>query len=203
MELLDVYDENGKYIGTEDRKIIHQKALWHKTVHCWLYDKYGYIYFQIRKDEKTFYTTASGHVKSKETLKEAFGREIKEEIGIDINYDKAELIDVVNFKLDRKNKDGSVFKDRAFANVFGYDISNDNLKFSFDPNEVIGLVKVKAKDALDLFKNEKGKINAEIINMDNSITKRLVDFNEFLVNKGETATKKYGKILNYVIDKKA
>lgn len=201
MELLDVYDENGNYIKALDRKIVHQKALWHKTVHCWLYDKYGYVYFQIRKDEKTFYTTASGHVKSKETLKEAFGREIKEEIGIDINYDKAELIDVVNFKLDRKNKDGSVFKDRAFANVFGYDISNDNLKFNFDPNEVMGLVKVKAKDALDLFKNKKGKINAEIINMDNSITKRLVDFNEFLVNKGETAIEKYGKILNYVIDK--
>ena len=201
MELLDVYDENGNYVKALDRKIVHQKALWHKTVHCWLYDKCGYVYFQIRKDEKTFYTTASGHVKSKETLKEAFGREIKEEIGIDINYDKAELIDVVNFKLDRKNKDGSVFKDRAFANVFGYDISNDNLKFSFDPNEVIGLVKVKAKDALDLFQNEKGKINAEIINIDNSITKRLVDFNEFLVNKGETAIEKYGKILNYVIDK--
>lgn len=200
MELLDIYDNEGNHIGTEDRKIVHEKALWHKTVHCWLYDKFGNVYFQIRKDEKTFYTTASGHALAGETLKEAFGREIKEEIGIDINYDKAELIEVVNFKLDRKNKDGSMFKDRAFANVFAYEI-NEHVKFNLDQNEVIGIVKVNAIETLDLFKRENGKINAEIINIDNTITKRLVNFNEFLVNKGETAIGKYGKVLEFVIQK--
>ena len=115
MELLDIYDENGNLIGTEDRKIVHEKGLWHKTVHCWLYDDKGNIFFQIRKEEKTFYTTASGHVSSGETLKEAFGREIKEEIGIDIDYNNAELIEVVNFKLDKVKKDGSVFIDRALS----------------------------------------------------------------------------------------
>lgn len=200
MELLDIYDEKGNYIGTEDRKIVHQKALWHKTVHCWLYDKDGNIYFQIRKDEKTFYTTASGHVSASETLKRAFGREIKEEIGIDIDYEKAELIEVVNFKLDRENKDGTMFKDRAFANVFAYKI-NSTPTFNLDPNEVIGIVKVNAKETLDLFKKENGKISAEIINLDNTITKRLVDFNEFLINKGETAIGKYGNVLKFVINK--
>lgn len=62
--LLDIYDENGILIGTEYRKIVHEKGLWHKTVHCWLYDNYGNIFFQIKKEEKTFYTTASGHVSS-------------------------------------------------------------------------------------------------------------------------------------------
>ncbi len=200
MELLDIYDEKGNHIGTEERKIVHQKALWHKTVHCWLYDKYGNVYFQIRKEEKTFYTTASGHVSAGETLKEAFGREIKEEIGIDIDYNKAELIEVVNFKLDRKNKDGTMFRDRAFANVFAYKI-NDDIDFNMDPNEVIGIVKLRAIDTLNSFKKETGKINAEIINIDNTITKRLVDFNEFLVNKGETAIEKYGKVLEFVIEK--
>ena len=201
MELLDIYDEKGNYIGTEDRKIVHQKALWHKTVHCWLYDKDGNVYFQIRKDEKTFYTTASGHVSAGETLKEAFGREIYEEIGIKLDYEKAELIEVVNFKMDRKNKDGSMFKDRAFANVFGY-LIDDNVTFNMDPNEVIGIVKVSANDALELFKKEQGKINGEIINLDNTIKKRLVNFNEFLVNNGETALKKYGNVLKFIINKK-
>ena len=48
MELLDIYDEKGNLIGTEDRKIVHEKGLWHKTVHCWLYDDKGNIFFQIR-----------------------------------------------------------------------------------------------------------------------------------------------------------
>lgn len=200
MELLDIYDEKGNHIGPKERKIVHQNALWHKTVHCWLYDKFGNVYFQIRKDEKTFYTTASGHVSAGETLKEAFGREIKEEIGIDIDYNEAELIEVVNFKLDRENKDGSMFRDRAFANVFAYKIDS-KINFNMDPNEVIGIVKVNAKDTLDLFKKENGKINAEIINLDNTITKRLVDFNEFLVNKKETAIEKYGNVLEFVIEK--
>lgn len=202
MELLDIYDENGNFIGTEDRNIVHQNALWHKTVHCWLYDKFGNIYFQIRKDEKTFYTTASGHVASGETLKEAFGREIKEEIGINVSYEKAKLIEVSNFKMDKIKKDGTLFKDRAFANVFGYQL-NEKVTFNLDPNEVIGLVKVNAKDALELFKKKKGKINAIIINTDNTLTKKLVDLDDFLVNKGETAIKKYGKVLEFVINKTA
>jgi len=43
MEYLDIYDENGNYLGKEDRSIVHRDALWHKTVHCWLYDKYGNV----------------------------------------------------------------------------------------------------------------------------------------------------------------
>lgn len=54
MEYLDTYDEQGNFIKKEDRKIVHELGLWHNTVHCWLYDKLGNIYFQIRSDEKNF-----------------------------------------------------------------------------------------------------------------------------------------------------
>ena len=72
-----------------------------------------------------------------------------------------------------------------------------------DPNEVTGLVKVNAKDALDLMKNAKGTINAEIIRNENGnivTEEKQVDFNDFLVNKGETGLGKYGQVLNKVID---
>ncbi len=39
MEYIDIYTENGEMIGKEDRSVVHRDALWHKTVHCWLYDK--------------------------------------------------------------------------------------------------------------------------------------------------------------------
>lgn len=114
MEYLDIYDENGKYLGKEDRNTVHRDALWHNTVHCWLYDKKGNIYFQIRKDEQKLYTTSSGHVKACETIKEGFGREIEEEIGIKVDYDKAEFVNVYKFIMDKEEKDGIIFKDRAF-----------------------------------------------------------------------------------------
>lgn len=201
MEYLDTYDENKNFLGKQPRDYVHQNGLWHNTVHCWLYDNTGNIYFQIRSDEKTFYTTASGHVLAGETVKQAFGREIKEEIGVNIDYENADLVNIVTWKMDKQKADGTMFKDRAFANVYVHEYKGDYREFNFD-SEVDGVVKVNAKQALELFKNGAGKINAEIITTENGKnvqTERKVDFNEFLVNKHETAIGKYGDILNKVI----
>ena len=204
IEYLDIYDENQNYLGKETRSYVHENALWHKTVHCWLYDKEGNIYFQIRHDSGTFYTTASGHVLALETVKEAFGREIKEEIGISLNYEKAELVNVVPFKMDKIKKDGSIFRDRAFANVFIYLLEENNHFFTFDPNEVDGLAKMNAKDVLNLLEQEEGTIPASIItNQDNKIIteKKMVGISNFLINEGETGIGKYGDVLKAVIEK--
>ena len=203
MEYLDTYDENKKFLGKQTRDYVHANALWHNTVHCWLYDKQGQVYFQIRADEKTFYTTASGHVLAGETIKEAFGREIKEEIGVEIDYEKADLVAVVVWKMDKKKADGTMFLDRAFANVYVKEIEIDFEDYHFDPLEVDGIVKVGAKQALELFKKETGTIPAELIineNGHNKKIKRNVNFNEFLVNKHETAFEKYGVVLNKIIE---
>ena len=203
MEYLDIYDENGIFLRKEDRKIVHRDALWHKTVHCWLYDKEGNIYFQIRKEEKQLYTTASGHVQAGETVKEGFGREVKEEIGINVNYNEATLVDIVKFVLDRPSKDGGMFRDRAFANVYVCEFDNNYDEFNFDENEIDGLVKVNAKETLELLEKESGEIYCErIIKKDNHNIgiPSTVSFEEFLVNNGETAIGKYGDVLKKVIE---
>ncbi len=200
MEKLDIYNENGEFIGTEDRKVVHEKGLWHKTVHCWLYDKDGNIFFQRRADRGTLYTTSSGHLSAGESVTEAFQREIKEEIGLDIDASDATFVAIVPFKMDRVKEDGSIFKDRAFANVY-VDLYEGNYQdFQMDPNEVSGLVLVNAKEALDLFKKENGQIKGKEITLDNQIVERNIDFTEFLVNDGETALEKYGDVLKKVIE---
>lgn len=204
MEYLDYYDENKNYLGYKSREEVHTLGLWHNTVHCWLYDSMGNVYFQIRKDSNTFYTTASGHVLKGETIKQAFKREIFEEIGINIDSSDATLVDVVTWKMDKIKADGSKFIDRVWANVY-VDLFDDDInKFNFDPNEVLGLVKVNAKDALILFQKEEGNIPALIIKQDENkkiVTEnRNVDFNEFLVNEHETAYSKYSDILKKVIE---
>ena len=132
MEYLDIYDENHNYLGKEERSIVHRDALWHNTVHCWLYDNQGNVYFQIRKDEGKLYTTASGHVLSGETVKQGFGREIREEIGLKINYEEANLVNVNKFVIDLVKKDGSLFRDRAFSNVYLYEYDGNDKDFNFD-----------------------------------------------------------------------
>lgn len=200
MELLDIYDEQGNYLGEEDRKVVHEKGLWHKTVHCWLYDEAGHVFFQRRSDRHTLYTTASGHLKAKETVKEAFKREIKEEIGISIDSSDATFVAVVPFKMDRVKDDGSLFKDRAFANVY-VDLYEGNYQdFALDKEEVLSLVLVDAKEALELFKKETGSIKGLEITYDNKKIEKEIAFSEFLVNDGETAFEKYGQILAKIIE---
>ena len=203
MEYLDIYDENQNHIGKEERNVVHRDALWHKTVHCWLYDKKGNVYFQIRRKEGKLYTTASGHILAGETVKQGFGREIEEEIGIKVNIDEAKLVDVVKFMLDKVKDDGSIFRDRVFANVYVCEYEGDEVNFNFDDSELAGLVRVNASETLELLKNENGKIHGDvIIKVDdvNKVENKEIDFQDFLVNKGEVAIEKYGDILNKVID---
>ena len=203
MEYLDIYDENQNYLGKEDRNVVHRDALWHKTVHCWLYDNDGNVYFQIRKKEGKLYTTASGHILAGETVKQGFGREIEEEIGIKVNIDEAKLVDVVKFMMDKVKDDGSVFRDRAFANVYVCQYDGDEVGFNFDDSELAGLVRVNASETLDLLKKENGKIFGDVITkVDdiNTVENKEIDFQDFLVNKGEVAIEKYGDILNKVIE---
>jgi isopentenyldiphosphate isomerase len=202
MEILDYYDENHNYLGKEDRQVIHKNALWHDTVHCWLFDKSGNVYFQIRKDEGTLYTTASGHVLSGESVKEAFGREVKEEIGVDVDYNKADLVNIYVFKMDKIKKDGTEFKDRAFANVYICEFNGSYSDFNFDKNELDGLVKVNVKSALELFKNGNGKIEGETIKFCDDkiqVSNSTINFSDFLVNENETAITKYGDILEKIL----
>lgn len=203
MEYLDIYDENENYIGKEERGIVHRDALWHKTVHCWLYDKQGNVYFQIRKKEDKLYTTASGHILAGETVKQGFGREIKEEIGIDVNYEEATFVYVYKFVMDKEKSDGTVFRDRAFSNAYICEYEGKDEDFKFDPEELNGLVKVNAKEALDLFQKENGRIRGTVIRYGedkNTIENKIICFEDFLVNKGETAIEKYGKIMNKIIE---
>lgn len=172
MEYLDIYDENGNYIGKETRENVHKNALWHKTVHCWLYDKEGNVYFQIRADVNKLYTTASGHIKAGETVKQGFAREIKEEIGINVNYEKAELVNIYTFTMDKQKSDGSMFRDRAFSNVYVCEYNGNGKDFNFDTSEVTGLVKVNAQDTLDLINGTKQSISSIVYkNINNTVEK--------------------------------
>ena len=203
MEYLDIYDEEGNYLGKEERKIVHRDALWHKTIHCWLYDNNGNIYFQVRKDKQKLYTTASGHVQAGESLEEAFRREIEEEIGYKVDYQESKLIEINKFILDREEPDGSIFKDRAFANVYACIFKGSLDEFNFDENELSGIVKINAKETLDILKRENGNIKATKCYKENGkiLLKEIdISFADFLVNPGEIAITKYGKVLEFIIN---
>lgn len=203
MEYLDYYDEEGNYLGCETREEVHKRGLWHNTVHCWLYTEDGKVIFQIRKDSKKLYTTSSGHVNSKESVEEAFRRETKEEIGINIDSKSAKLIDISTWIMDKVKSDGTLNKDRAKAHIFIASHAMDGInKFKFDRDEVEGVALVDALDTLKLFKHEKDQIEALFITTIDGVNveqKRLVSCEDFLTLNGETEIDKYGHILESIV----
>ena len=200
MENLDIYDENMLPIGVENRTVVHQKGLWHKTVHCWLYDKQGNVYFQIRQDSGKLYTTASGHVLAGETLNQAFRREVREEIGIDVETKNATLVEINAWRMD-KVKQGVPFIDRAFANVYINCWEDDAINFKFDETEVLGLVKVHASQCLELLKGNVKSIAGEKITQ--TVQRVPITMDDFLIFPNEIGLIKYGKILQSIMARTA
>ena len=195
MENLDIYDEYMNKIGTESRDIVHRNGLWHKTVHCWMYDENGNIYFQIRADSGKLYTTASGHVLSGETVRDAFHREILEEIGIDTDVSNAIALEVVFWRQDKPERE---WHDRAFAHVYANKLPLNFTDFHFQPDEVAGLVRVNAGDCLDLLMNKKPEIPAIKISSD-GVKNIEISGKDFLTASNENAVVKYGHVLQSIM----
>ncbi len=70
----------------------------------------------------------------------------------------------------------------------------------YDENELDGVVKVNAKEVLDLFNEKKNNIDAHIYKNNIGIVKKNVAREDFLVNKGETLLTKYKDVLDKVIE---
>ena len=195
MEYLDIYDEYMNKIGQETRDTVHQNGLWHKTVHCWMYDDAGNIYFQIRADSGKLYTTASGHVLSGETVRDAFRREIREEIGLDTDVSGATPLEVVFWRQDKPQKN---WHDRAFAHIYANKLPTEFTDFHFQPDEVTGLVRINAQECLDLLMDKRAFVRAIKITA-NTSTDIDITKNDFLVASDEIPIVKYGFVLQSII----
>lgn len=198
-EMLDFYDREMNHLGVETRENVHARGLWHKTVHCWLYDEQGNIYFQIRTDTGTLYTTASGHMQAGEAIDDALRREIMEEVGYAIDPTEKELLAVDVWTMCSE-KCGVKKQDNVFANVYMCRVDSNNLKFKFDESEVSGAVRVNATDALNLFLGTRDNINGTLFD-NNGRHDIVVTADKFLLCPGEVAILKYGRQLKFVCDR--
>ncbi len=204
-EFLDIYDENGNHIGVEDRNIVHQDGLWHKTIHCWIVKDKNHILFQKRSSKlldnpNKLYTTSSGHVQVGETLHDAFVREVSEELGISVSKPQ-KLFEQV-YKTDFMRKDNSEYHDRAFCNVFFAFCDLPLTEYRLQEEELDGIVEVDIREVLALFKGEVEKINSTMYLVEDgvySLEKKELGLSNFLCNPTETYYEKYGRVLEEIL----
>ncbi len=157
-ELLDIYDEALKHIGVKTRADVHRDGDWHQVFHCWVIgreaDGQPFLILQKRRDYLDYPNkidiSAAGHLAAGETIRDG-PRELEEELGLPVDYD--DLIPLGRrVGIYRIGK----FVDRQICHVFLYENNLPLEKYRYQPDEIAGLVKLPAQDALKLFS---GQIN--------------------------------------------
>lgn len=83
-ELVDIVDADNKVVGTVDVETAHTERLMHRVVGIFVYDRNGSLFLQSGNKFQKIDLSVGGHVQAGESYAQAAQRELKEELGLDI-----------------------------------------------------------------------------------------------------------------------
>lgn len=134
MEIIDVYDKNGILVGNATKKEAHDKGLWHRAAHVWIFNSQGKILLQKRAPGKLsspgkWDLSAAGHVSAGEDIDSAAARELFEELGLKADHSVMKKLCVRRSSKIRPNYHNNEF-DHVYLLKFDGDISDLNLQTS-------------------------------------------------------------------------
>jgi isopentenyldiphosphate isomerase len=171
-EIIEVFDENLKKIGTARRDEAHKSGAWHRTFHCWVISGIngGKVLFQKRGRHKKLFPnyldiTAAGHYIAGEHPQDGV-REILEELGIKVKF--SELIPL-GIKFDVA-KVGEI-TNREFCDVFLLRRDMRPKDYVLNPEEVEGLVEMDLMDGLEMFMGNIKEVSVKGIEWDAEVKK--------------------------------
>ena len=156
-EELKIYDleMNPAYPFQATRKEAHRLGMWHKHFDCWITRRDiddDYVIFQLRSDKKSSFkncleVTASGHIAAEEDVKDGI-REVQEELGITIEYNKLRFLGIFRNIMNVKETDK---KEREFCYTYAAESECQLEDFNLQQEEVAGVYEAKISDALKFF----------------------------------------------------
>ncbi|MBQ1827322.1 MAG: NUDIX domain-containing protein [Erysipelotrichaceae bacterium] len=154
-ELLDIVDENNIPTGeVMDKKTVHEKGFFHRTVHTWLVNDRGEMLLQLRshlKDSLPDYwdISSAGHVQSGETYPQAAVRELKEELGVTADENDLIFICDVSYFSEKNNE-------FAKAYVLRTDLKQED--FTFPDREVEAVRYIPYRQLREMIKDPGNRI---------------------------------------------
>lgn len=88
-EIFDVVNERDEVIAKEIRREVHRLGLWHRAVHVLVFNSLGEVFLQKRSMTKDTFpgawdSSASGHLDSGEDYDACAIREVREELGLNL-----------------------------------------------------------------------------------------------------------------------
>lgn len=121
MEIWDLYDKNRNIIGQHIRGKTLPDNGYHLVVHVWIKNSKGQYLISQRSADREFHPLMwecqGGSVLQGETSEQGALREVKEEVGVDLNPDKGKIV----FSHIRSIVDGKKFNDIMDVWLFEYD----------------------------------------------------------------------------------
>ncbi len=156
MELWDAYDENKNFLGykIEREKFYSYKTEYHIIVHIWIKNSKNEFLIQQRSANKTNplkWAWTGGSVLAGETSLDGAIREVREELGL--NLDKEKMTLFTSFKR-------SVYRDFVYVYLYECDVDVSNLVLQKEEvNAAAWFTKQKIHQMIS---------SGEFVNIDNS-----------------------------------
>ena len=179
-EFFDIFDEEQKLIGVKSREAVHRDGDWHQVFHCWVIgrdrDGVPFVLLQKRADDKEMYAgkvdlSAAGHLEAGENVSDGV-RELEEELGLQVDF--ADLIPIGR-RVDVKKSNGLV--DYQICHVFLYECNKELSEYTFQRDEVAGLLKLPIEAGLRLFAGELDSVSVKAVGLTSeSLQIRISDF---------------------------
>ena len=143
-EIFDIVDDNGNPTGkTATRKEAHSKGLQHRTAHVWIFrkkdDKLQVLLQKRCKDKDSFPgcfdISSAGHIPAGVDFIPSAIRELKEELGIDVDSNELNYCGLRKIILDEVFH-GEEFHDRQISKVYYMWLDKDEDFFKVQKEEI-------------------------------------------------------------------
>lgn len=121
MEMFDICNDDGSDAGySECRSVVHEKGLWHRTVHIWVVNIEEMLLLQKRSLQKDVYPgywdiSCAGHIDAGEENLSAAIRELSEELGLYVNKNDLTYLFTVR---QQYHSSSPLIIDNEFPDVF-------------------------------------------------------------------------------------
>ena len=146
-ELFDTIEEDDNVIGQEMRSVVHQRGLWHRGVHVFLFTSEGKLLIQQRSKDRVQSPLAldcsvSEHVKAGEDYYGAAVRGLKEEMGVE----GIDLELLIKFRMNYGPNDNEI------SQLYRGVVDPDAVRF--DPVEIERIDYYSPDELKDMLENE-------------------------------------------------
>ncbi len=164
-EPVDICDEQGEPTGEVMLKSeAHNKSLWHPVVHLWIYNSKNQALMQKRSSHKKVWpnkwdVAVAGHIAAGDNAKNTLVREVKEELGLEIDIKDTNFVERIKFEHSMPEN----WTNRIFIDLYSLKTELDGSKLTLEEEEVAEIQWIDIGELAKKIKGEVPEITPDVV----------------------------------------